>query len=223
MKLTLTVNGSTHDVDVEPETPLLWVLRDTIGLTGTKYGCGIAQCGACTVHVDGQPAKACNINAASVGRSQDHHDRGPVHGQQPPRPEGLDRAHRAAMRLLPVRPDHGRGRAAAAHAQPDRQPDRRGDGRQPVPLRHLHPDSRGDPRRREDRAREGEISHDHNTAFTSGFHQHGRRGRRRPDARLQHSLLLGGRGGDRQRRGHGRILPAGSRSTPGSPSTRRAW
>jgi isoquinoline 1-oxidoreductase subunit alpha len=66
MKLSLSINGKSHDVDVEPETPLLWVLRDTIGLTGTKYGCGIAQCGACTVHVDGQPAKACNINAASV-------------------------------------------------------------------------------------------------------------------------------------------------------------
>ena len=49
----LTVNGKTHQVDVDPNTPLLWVLRDTIGLTGTKYGCGIAQCGACTVHVDG--------------------------------------------------------------------------------------------------------------------------------------------------------------------------
>ena len=49
----LNVNGKTHQVDVDPNTPLLWVLRDTIGLTGTKYGCGIAQCGACTVHVDG--------------------------------------------------------------------------------------------------------------------------------------------------------------------------
>ena len=66
MAFTISVNGKTHDVDVEPETPLLWVLRDTIGLTGTKYGCGIAQCGACTVHVDGQPTKACNVNAASV-------------------------------------------------------------------------------------------------------------------------------------------------------------
>lgn len=66
MKLSLSINGRTHDVDVEPETPLLWVLRDSIGLTGTKYGCGIAQCGACMIHVDGQPAKACTINAASV-------------------------------------------------------------------------------------------------------------------------------------------------------------
>jgi aerobic-type carbon monoxide dehydrogenase small subunit (CoxS/CutS family) len=66
MSFTLNVNGNPHTVDVEPETPLLWVLRDTIGLTGTKYGCGVAQCGACMVHVDGQPVKSCNINAASV-------------------------------------------------------------------------------------------------------------------------------------------------------------
>jgi aerobic-type carbon monoxide dehydrogenase small subunit (CoxS/CutS family) len=70
MAFTLSVNGTAHEVDVEPETPLLWVLRDTIGLTGTKYGCGIAQCGACTVHIDGQPTKSCNISSASaVGRS----------------------------------------------------------------------------------------------------------------------------------------------------------
>lgn len=66
MSFTLTVNGKAQVVEVEPETPLLWVLRDTIGLTGTKYGCGIAQCGACTVHVDGQATKSCNISAASV-------------------------------------------------------------------------------------------------------------------------------------------------------------
>jgi aerobic-type carbon monoxide dehydrogenase small subunit (CoxS/CutS family) len=66
MSFTLSVNGKSQTVDVEAETPLLWVLRDTIGLTGTKYGCGIAQCGSCTVHVDGQPTKSCNITAASV-------------------------------------------------------------------------------------------------------------------------------------------------------------
>jgi isoquinoline 1-oxidoreductase subunit alpha len=69
MAFTLRVNGVTHELDVEPETPLLWVLRDDIGLTGTKFGCGIAQCGVCTVHVDGQPVKACITTAASaVGR-----------------------------------------------------------------------------------------------------------------------------------------------------------
>jgi aerobic-type carbon monoxide dehydrogenase small subunit (CoxS/CutS family) len=66
MSFNLTVNGTSYEVDVEPETPLLWVIRDTVGLTGTKYGCGIAKCGACTVHVDGQPVKSCNVNAASV-------------------------------------------------------------------------------------------------------------------------------------------------------------
>ena len=57
----LSVNGQSHDVDVEPDTPLLWVLRDAIGLTGTKYGCGIAQCGACTVHLDGTAVRSCSV------------------------------------------------------------------------------------------------------------------------------------------------------------------
>mgnify|MGYP006273362383 CR=1 FL=1 len=70
MALTLNVNGTNHTVDVEAETPLLWVLRDTIGLTGTKYGCGIARCGACTVHIDGQAVKSCNtkVSAAVNGK-----------------------------------------------------------------------------------------------------------------------------------------------------------
>ena len=69
MAFTLNVNGSAYEVDAEPETPLLWVLRDNIGLTGTKFGCGIAQCGVCTVHLDGQPVRACSTPAASaVGR-----------------------------------------------------------------------------------------------------------------------------------------------------------
>ncbi len=59
--MKLTVNGTEHEVDVDPNMPLLWVLRDEIGLTGTKYGCGIAQCGACTVHVDGQAVRSCQV------------------------------------------------------------------------------------------------------------------------------------------------------------------
>jgi isoquinoline 1-oxidoreductase subunit alpha len=62
----LNVNGRTHRVDVDPDTPLLWVLRDTIGLTGTKYGCGIAQCGACTVHVDGIAMRSCSVPLSAV-------------------------------------------------------------------------------------------------------------------------------------------------------------
>ncbi len=66
MAITLNVNGEAHSVDVEPETPLLWVLRDNIGLTGTKYGCGIARCGACTVHIDGMAVKACQLPASAA-------------------------------------------------------------------------------------------------------------------------------------------------------------
>lgn len=65
--ITLTVNGRRHRVDVDPDTPLLWVLRDTLGLTGTKYGCGIAQCGACTVHVAGRPVRSCVTPVSTVG------------------------------------------------------------------------------------------------------------------------------------------------------------
>ncbi len=69
MKFTLNINGASQQVDVEPETPLLWVLRDDVGLTGTKFGCGIARCGACTIHVDGQAVKSCQMQAsAAVGK-----------------------------------------------------------------------------------------------------------------------------------------------------------
>ena len=62
----ITVNGQTHDVDVDPDMPLLWVLRDTLGLMGTKYGCGIAQCGACTVHVEGMPVRSCALPVSAI-------------------------------------------------------------------------------------------------------------------------------------------------------------
>ena len=64
--VTLRVNGKTYQVDAEPGTPLLWVLRDSLGLTGTKYGCGIAQCGACTVHVDGRATRSCVLPLSAV-------------------------------------------------------------------------------------------------------------------------------------------------------------
>jgi isoquinoline 1-oxidoreductase subunit alpha len=65
----LNINGRSHDVDVEPDTPLLWVIREQVGLTGTKYGCGVAQCGACTVHMDGAAVRSCVIPvAAAVGK-----------------------------------------------------------------------------------------------------------------------------------------------------------
>jgi isoquinoline 1-oxidoreductase alpha subunit len=64
--IELTVNGAAHRVDADPDMPLLWALRDLIGLTGTKYGCGIAQCGACTVHVDGAPQRSCQLRVGEL-------------------------------------------------------------------------------------------------------------------------------------------------------------
>jgi aerobic-type carbon monoxide dehydrogenase small subunit (CoxS/CutS family) len=65
--LALNINGRPHQVDVPPDTRLLWVLRDVVGLTGTKFGCGIAQCGACTVHLDGEPVRSCTTAVSQVG------------------------------------------------------------------------------------------------------------------------------------------------------------
>ena len=64
--ITLTVNGKRRELDVEPDAPLLWVLRDELGLTGTKFGCGIAQCGACTVHIDGKATRSCILPVSAV-------------------------------------------------------------------------------------------------------------------------------------------------------------
>jgi isoquinoline 1-oxidoreductase alpha subunit len=66
----LNVNGKAYDVDVGPDTPLLWAIRENIGLTGTKYGCGIAQCGACTVHIDGVPTRSCSFPASAAEGKQ---------------------------------------------------------------------------------------------------------------------------------------------------------
>jgi isoquinoline 1-oxidoreductase alpha subunit len=67
---TLRVNGKSREVDAAPDTPLLWVLRDELRLTGTKYGCGVAQCGACTVHIGGQPVRACMTPLSAVGNKE---------------------------------------------------------------------------------------------------------------------------------------------------------
>jgi isoquinoline 1-oxidoreductase alpha subunit len=68
--IELSINGRRYEVDVDPETPLLWVLRDTIGLVGTKYGCGVALCGACTVHIDGEAARSCQMPVGDVGTAK---------------------------------------------------------------------------------------------------------------------------------------------------------
>jgi isoquinoline 1-oxidoreductase alpha subunit len=68
--IKLSINGQSHTVDVEPDTPLLWVIRENVGLTGTKYGCGIAQCGACTVHIDGVAVRSCSMPVSSAAGKQ---------------------------------------------------------------------------------------------------------------------------------------------------------
>jgi isoquinoline 1-oxidoreductase alpha subunit len=70
MSFTIKVNGNTHGVDVDGDTPLLWVLRDVLGMTGTKFGCGMALCGACTVHIDGVATRSCITSIESLGKSQ---------------------------------------------------------------------------------------------------------------------------------------------------------
>jgi len=67
---TLKINGQNHQVDVDPDTPLLWAIRDNAGLTGTKYGCGVAQCGACTVYLGGQTIRSCSLPVSAVGRKE---------------------------------------------------------------------------------------------------------------------------------------------------------
>jgi isoquinoline 1-oxidoreductase alpha subunit len=70
MAITLTVNGNAHSLDVEPEMPLLWALRETLGLTGTKFGCGISACGACTVHLDGRAVRSCTLPISAADGKQ---------------------------------------------------------------------------------------------------------------------------------------------------------
>src|SRR6185369_13356755 len=69
-KYTLRVNGQSHTVDVTPDTPLLWVLRDSLGLVGTKYGCGIGQCGACTIHLNGTAVRSCSLPISTIGNKK---------------------------------------------------------------------------------------------------------------------------------------------------------
>src|SRR5436853_7821689 len=68
--IRLTINGKTQQVDVDPNTPLLWVIRENVGLTGTKYGCGVGECGACTVHIDGVATRSCQVLTGTVGGKQ---------------------------------------------------------------------------------------------------------------------------------------------------------
>ena len=125
--IPIIVNGKRHQVDVDSDTPLLWVLRENLGLTGTKFGCGIAQCGACTVHLDGQPIRSCITPIGSRQRKENHHHRRTFAQRQSPAPAGLDRRGGSPVRLLPIGADHvGRG-PAGGKAKAQRRGHRRGD------------------------------------------------------------------------------------------------
>ena len=121
MEFMINVNGTGHQVDVDGDIPLLWVLRDVLGMTGTKFGCGAALCGACTVHIDGVPTRSCITSIDSIGESAvttiEAIGETP-RGKSPA--AGLARPRGGAMRLLPVRPDHVGGGAAGANAEADR-------------------------------------------------------------------------------------------------------
>ena len=135
--IALEVNGTKHDVDVSPDMPLLWVLRDTLGLTGTKFGCGLGQCGACTVHVDGAAVRSCLTTAGSAAGKKVTTIEGLSPTVHASAAAGVGGRAGAAVRLLPVGADHvGRG-APGQDAEPDRRADRHRDDRQHLPLRHL--------------------------------------------------------------------------------------
>ncbi len=150
--LNLTINGRAHTVgdDVDPQTPLLWVLRDTLGLVGTKYGCGVGQCSACTVHLNGAPIQSCQVPASAAV------------GQQITTIEGLAAPGAAltAVQQAWIEEDVAQCgycqagqimRATALLArnpQPERRRDRSRHGREHLPLRHVHAHPQGDPQRR---------------------------------------------------------------------------
>ena len=135
--VALTINGQSHNIDVDATTPLLWVIREQVGLTGTKYGCGIAQCGACTVHIDGQAVRSCSMAVSdAAGKKITTIEGLAVNGKLTKVQQAWVDQRRAAMRLLPVRHDHGGLRAARREAEADRQGHRRGD-HEHLPVRHL--------------------------------------------------------------------------------------
>ena len=149
--MQINVNGRSQEVDVEPDMPLLWVLRDVMGLTGTKYGCGIAQCGSCTVHLDGEAVRSCSLPVSAVA------------GKRVVTIEGLsaDSSHpvQKAWVALDVpqcgycqsRPDHGRGGAARARTPKPTDKDIDDGDDQHLPLRHLPARARRDPHGGRDR------------------------------------------------------------------------
>jgi len=130
MSIKLTVNGDTRELDIDPQMPLLWAIRDHLQLTGTKFGCGMALCGACTVHIDGQATRSCVTPVAAVAGQADHHHRRLEHGRGPRRAGRMDRTRRSAMRLLSERAGHVGGGTVGGQSEAERCGYRCRDGRQ---------------------------------------------------------------------------------------------
>ena len=141
--MQLEVNGQTHTIDAPPDMPLLWVLRDVLRMTGTKFGCGMALCGACTVHVDGQPLRSCITQVSAVAGK-------PITTIEGVASDDVGKRVQAAWLELGVPQcgycqagtDHVRDGAAQAEPAAPGCGHRSGDGRQHLPLRHLYADSR---------------------------------------------------------------------------------
>ena len=192
-KMKLLVNGTEHDLDVASDMPLLWALRDFVGLTGTKFGCGIGLCGACVVHIDGKPARSCLTPVSSVSGKRSRHDRGHLRQGCRSGADGVAAARRRAMRLLPVGSDHERDRPIERKVQTDRRRHRECDGRQYLSMRNLCQDSGGDPRglaharlRRMSHVRGDALEKTYTLVFTSQFPSRLRRG----SGRTRHWLRI---------------------------------
>ena len=104
--LNLNVNGQKREVDVDPNTPILWVLRDNLDLVGTKYGCGVAMCGACTVHLDGTAIRSCQVPVSAVGNKKITTIEGLSEKRGSPRAKSVVGTRCGPVRLLPGRADH---------------------------------------------------------------------------------------------------------------------
>ncbi len=134
----LTVNGQKLKVQAEPDTPILWVLRDYLNLKGTKFGCGMALCGACTIHLDGQPIRSCTTPISSVKNSQHITTiEGISPRWQPRRSKSMARRKCPAVRLLPIWSNNGRGCFVETLTKPDRRRNRDRHVRPYLPLRNV--------------------------------------------------------------------------------------
>ena len=148
MSTSFVLNGKPTTLDADPNMPLLWAIREVAGLTGTKFGCGMALCGACTVHLDGKAIRSCVTPLSTVAGRKVTTIEGLAERAGQGGAGGLGQAAGAPVRLLPIGTDHVRDGAAGEECRADRRRHRQRHERQHLPLRHLFPHSRRHPRGR---------------------------------------------------------------------------